>query len=187
MVAYAQPSPLLSRRFWQNFLPVPPVNQLQLGDRAPDFCLTRVQNHQPQRLSQYWGDRPIVLAFTRIFTERHYCPLCFPHVVALQEAYALIQAAGAELLLVTSTDLAQSQVVLNELGLTMPFLCDPHCQVFQQYHTGQALGAPLPAQFVLDRYGRIRFWHQFSFLQPNAEPNRLLYELASLPLKETMA
>ncbi|MGD1909194.1 MAG: peroxiredoxin family protein [Leptolyngbyaceae cyanobacterium] len=178
------PSRLMGWRFWQNFLPIPPLNQLKLGDRAPDFCLTQVQNQQPLRLSQYWGDRPVVLAFTRIFTERHYCPLCFPHLVALQEAYPLIQAAGAELLLVTSTDLDQSRVVREDLGLTMPFLCDPYCQVFQQYRTGQALGAPLPAQFVLDRYGRIRFWHQFSFLQTNAEPTRLFYALSSLPLKE---
>ena len=180
MATATSPSSLIGWRFWQNFLPIPPLSQLQLGDRAPDFCLTRVQNQQPQRLSQYWGDRPVVLAFTRIFTERHYCPLCFPHLVALQTAYPLIQAAGAELLLVTSTDLSQSQIVVEELGLTMPFLADPYC------HTGQALGAPLPAQFVLDRYGRIRFWHRFSFLQPNAEPNRLLYALSSLPLKENI-
>ncbi|WP_008317185.1 peroxiredoxin family protein [Leptolyngbya sp. PCC 6406] len=175
------PSLLLSPRFWQNFWPLPATSRLALGDRAPDFCLTEVVKQTPLRLSHYWGDRPVVLAFTRIFTERHYCPICFPHLLALRDAYSLIQQAGAELLLITSTDLAQSQDVVKDLGLTMPVLSDAQCQVFHQYGTGQALGAPLPAQFVLDRYGRIRFWHHFSFWVPNANPTRLLYALSTLP------
>lgn len=179
-VERSAPSRLLSDRFWQNFLPVPPWNRLAMGDRAPDFCLTEVAHQRPLRLSRFWGQKPVILAFTRIFTERHYCPICFPHLVALADAYPLIQEAGAELLLITSTDLAQSQQVVADLALTMPVLSDPRCQVFQQYGTGQALGAPLSAQFVLDRYGRIRFWHRFSFLHPNASPSQLLTELSLL-------
>lgn len=174
-------SKLLSARFWRNFLPIPPVNCLSLGDRAPDFALPAATSRQIHRLSQYWGEKPTVLAFTRIFTERHYCPICFPHLVALNDAAEKFQAAGAELILITSTNLSQSQAVQADLGLQVPLLCDPGCQVFGAYGTGQALGAPLSAQFVLDRYGRIRFWHRFSFLVPNAQPNQLLYALATLP------
>ncbi|NER81005.1 MAG: redoxin domain-containing protein [Leptolyngbya sp. SIO1D8] len=174
-------SKLLSERFWRNFLPLPAINRFQLGDRAPDFTLTEVGTRQPYRLSQHWGERPTVLTFTRIFTERHYCPICFPHLVALNEATEKFQTAGAQLLLITSTDLTQSQVVRSDLMLQAPLLSDPSCQVFRRYGTGQALGAPLSAQFVLDKYGRIRFWHRFSFLVPNAEPRQLLYALATLP------
>jgi peroxiredoxin len=180
-VAPAAPnSRLLSERFWRNFLPMPASNRFALGDRAPDFTLTEVGTRQPYRLSQHWGERPVVLAFTRIFTERHYCPLCFPHLVAINEATEKFETAGAQLILVTSTDLAQSQVVRADLKLRPPFLCDPFCEVFRQYGTGQALGAPLSAQFVLDKYGRIRFWHHFSFLDYNAEPLKLLYRLSTL-------
>lgn len=174
-------SKLLSERFWRNFLPVPAANRLKLGDRAPDFTLTEVSNRQPYRLSQHWGERPTVLAFTRIFTERHYCPICFPHLVALNEAADKFRAAGAQLLLITSTNFSQSQTVRADLNLQAPLLCDPSCQVFRQYGTGQALGAPLSAQFILDKYGRIQFWHYFSFLVPNADPRELLYALATLP------
>ena len=177
-------SKLLSERFWRNFLPLPAVNRFELGDRAPDFTLTEVSTRQPYRLSQHWGERPVVLALTRIFTERHYCPICFPHLVALNEATEKFQAAGAQLLLITSTDLVQSQIVSTDLNLQAPLLCDPSCQVFHRYGTGQALGAPLSAQFVLDKYGRMRFWHRFSFLAPNAEPRQLLYELATVPVGE---
>lgn len=180
LVQPTSPSRLLSQRFWRNFLPLPAVNQLQMGDRAPDFTLTEASTRQPYRLSQHWGERPVVLAFTRIFTDRHYCPICFPHLVALNEAADKFQAAGTQLILITSTDLAQSQTVRTDLNLQAPLLCEPSCQVFRAYGTGQALGAPLSAQFVLDKYGRIRFWHRFSFLVPNAEPQQLLYELAML-------
>jgi len=174
-------SNLISERFWRNFVPIPPTNCFQLGDRAPDFTLIEAANRQPYRLSQHWGERPVVLAFTRIFTERHYCPLCFPHLVALNDATEKFKAAGAQLILITSTTLAQSQVVKADLNLQAPLLCDPFCEVFRRYGTGQALGAPLSAQFVLDKYGRIRFWHQFSFLDYNAEPLKLLYTLSTLP------
>ena len=177
-------SKLVNGRFWRHFLPLPATNCLALGDRAPDFTLTEVATRQPYRLSQHWGERPVVLAFTRIFTERHYCPLCFPHLVALSAAAEKFRAAGSQLILVTSTDLAQSQVVKTELNLQAPLLSDPLGEVFRQYGTGQALGAPLPAQFLLDKYGRIRFWHRFSFLDYNAEPLKLLYQLATMAVDD---
>lgn len=174
-------SSLISERFWRNFLPIPAASPFTLGDRAPDFTLLQAGTQEPYRLSQHWGERPVVLAFTRIFTERHYCPLCFPHLVELNDAANKFFAAGAQLILVTSTDLAQSRVVQTDLNLRVPLLCDPFCQVYRQYGTGQALGAPLPAQFVLDKYGRIRYWHRFSFLDYNASPLKLLYALSTLP------
>jgi peroxiredoxin len=174
-------SALIDGRFWRNFLPLPAGNRFQLGDRAPDFTLIEAGTRQPYRLSQHWGERPVVLEFTRIFTERHYCPLCFPHLVAMNEAYAKFAAAGAQVILITSTTLAQSQVVKTDLNLQPPLLCDPFCEVFRQYGAGQALGAPLSAQFVLDKYGRLRYWHHFSFLDYNAEPLQLLYTLSTLP------
>jgi peroxiredoxin len=82
--------------------------------------------------------------------------------------------------MITSTDAAQSQQVVADLNLKMPLLSNPDCRVFRTYHTGQALGAPLPAQFVLDRYGRLRFRHLFSFLSNNARVATLLQEVERL-------
>jgi peroxiredoxin len=107
--------------------------------------------------------------------------LCFPHLVALNEAAEKFEAAGAQLILVTSTDIDQSKIIRSDLGVQAPLLSDPACDTFRRYGTGQALGAPLSAQFVLDKYGRIRFWHRFSFLDYNADPTKLLYALATLP------
>jgi peroxiredoxin len=181
---------LLNRRFFNNFMPIPATNQFSLGSLAPPFQLLNVGAGRQVRLSDFTGNRqedmeawnrPVVLAFTRIFTEKQYCPLCFPHIQALNEAYGEFVQRGADLLMITSTDPRQSQMVLSDLKLKMPLLSDPSCRVFRAYQTGQALGAPLPAQFVLDRTAKIRYRHSFSFLEPNASVQRLLAEIDRLP------
>lgn len=174
---------VVSRRFFKNLLPLPAYCRFQIGDVLPDFALpgfgltdTEAQTHQ---LSSYRG-KPVVLAFTRIFTEKQYCPFCYPHILALNKAHAQFIGLGATVLMVTSTDARQSKVVKQDLALEMPLLVDPGCAVFRQYGTGQALGAPLPAQFVLDRQGRLRFQHLFSFAHTNATPERLLWAVRNL-------
>ena len=79
--------------------------------------------------------------------------------------------------MITSTDERQSQKVVSDLGLKLPLLSDPSCNVFRAYNLGQALGAPLPAQFVLDQQGKLRYKHLFSFLDHNASVEKLLEEL----------
>ncbi len=173
-------SGLLNQRFFNNFLPVPATNLFKIGQVMPDFELLDITHDQKIRLSSYQGRCPVVLAFTRIFTEKQYCPLCFPHIKELNEAYEQFQQQGAEVLLITSTDEAQSKKVVKDLGLKMPLLSNPGCDVFQTYQVGQALGAPLPAQFVLDSQGRLQFKHLFSFLSNNASIAALLQKVESL-------
>ncbi len=169
---------LINRRFFQNFVPIPARCQFQLGETLPDFTLPDVAG-TPHQLSSYRG-KPVVLAFTRIFTEKQYCPLCYPHILALSEAHQQFVGLGAILLMVTSTAMAQSKIVQQDLPLKMPLLVDPSCQSFRQYGTGQALGAPLPAQFVIDAEGRLRFQHLFSFAHPNATAARLLWAVRNM-------
>ncbi|NEP15288.1 MAG: redoxin domain-containing protein [Leptolyngbya sp. SIO4C1] len=168
---------LVNRRFCQNLLPIPARSRFRLGQLLPDFQLPAVGQRAPISLADYRGRQPVVLAFTRIFTEKQYCPFCYPHILAMNEAYEQFAALGAEVLLVTSTDLRQSKQVQQDLALAMPLLVDPSCQTFRTYGTGQALGAPLSAQFVIDREGRLRFQHLFSFAHHNASPERLLWAL----------
>jgi peroxiredoxin len=174
-------SGLFNQRFFKNFLPVPAANRTHLGHLTPTFDLPDITHGARVKLSDYRGKQPVILDFTRIFTEKQYCPLCFPHIVALNEQYDRFKQAGIEVLMIASTDERQSQVVVRDLGLKLPLLSDPSCRVFRQYDVGQALGAPLPAQFVLDTDGRLRFKHLFSFLAPNASPDKLMQVLETLP------
>jgi peroxiredoxin len=167
-------SGLFNERFFRNFLPIPASNELRLDVGTPDFQLPDITNGSIVKLSNYRGKQPVLLAFTRIFTEKQYCPFCFPHIKALNENYEEFTKRNIEVLLITSTDEKQSQIVVRDLGLKMPLLSDPSCRVFRNYQVGQALGAPLPAQFVLDQEGKLRYKHLFSFLDHNASIEKLL-------------
>ena len=168
----------INRRFFENFLPLPAHCRFQIGEILPDFKLTDTDRRVHQ-LSDYRG-QPVVLIFTRIFTKKQYCPSCYPHVLAVNKAYKQFDGLGVVALVVTSTDAIQSQIVQRDLSLTLPLLIDSDCTVFRRYGTGQALGAPLPAQFVLDAQGRLRFQHLFSFAHTNATPERLLWAVRNL-------
>lgn len=170
---------LFNQRFAKNFLPLPAFRPPQVGDMAPDFCLPQVGG-DPVQLSTYWQQQPLVLAFTRIFTESLFCPFCYPHITDLKTQYPQIKAKGAELLMISSTDPLQSQRVVEDLELPYPFLFDPACEVFRRYDVGQALGAPLPAQFIIDQQGRIRYHHLFTFIDTNASPDTICHQLDQL-------
>ncbi|NJR73759.1 MAG: redoxin domain-containing protein [Scytonema sp. CRU_2_7] len=165
---------LFNERFFRNFLPIPASNTLELGYIGPDFQLPDITHGTLVKLSDYRGKQPVLIALTRIFTEKNYCPFCYPHMKSLNENYELFQNRGIEVLMITSTDERQSQIVVRDLSLKMPLLSDPTCRVFRTYKVGQALGAPLPAQFVLDKEGKLRYKHLFSFLDHNASVEKLL-------------
>lgn len=168
---------LLNKRFFQNLLPIPAINDLDNGKRTPDFELPDITNGKLVRLSNYWGVNPVIVALTRIFTEKQYCPFCFPHILALNNNYEKFLDRGVEVLMITSTDEKQSEIVVSDLSLKVPLLSDSSCQVFKHYKVGQALGAPLSGQFLLDKQGRVCYKHLFSFLDYNASVEDLLYIL----------
>ena len=170
---------LFNNRYVSNFIPRPPSQVPAVGEFAPDFSLPCIGGGRVQ-LSDYRGQQPVVLAFTRIFTEKLFCPFCYPHIQELKVGYQDIRDRGAELVMIASTDLVQSQQVVDQLGLPYPFVFDPDCTAFRRYGVGQALGAPLPAQFVVNRAGRITFCHLFSFIDSNAQSETILAELDKL-------
>lgn len=171
-----------NRRFADNFIPSPPSQVPKVGTTAPDFSLPQIGSDDKVQLSDYRGKQPIVLAFTRIFTEKLFCPFCYPHIQDLRERYSEIRDRGAELLMISSTDPVQSQQVVEDLSLPYPFLYDPDCQTFRRYGAGQALGAPLPAQFIIDIEGKIIFRHLFSFTDSNAKTDTILAGLDKLKI-----
>ena len=166
-------------RFAKNFIPLPGFRVPAVGQSAPDFALPRVGGELVQ-LSDYRGKQPVVLAFTRILNEKLFCPFCYPHIQELKERYRDIRDRGAELLMISSTDPQQSQQIVSDLQLLYPLLSDPDCTTFRAYGAGQALGVPLPAQYIVDRTGRITFRHLFSFTDTNASPDLILAELDRL-------
>ncbi len=172
---------LFNNRYVSNFIPRSPSQVPEVGELAPDFSLPLIGGDRVQ-LSDYWKRQPVVVAFTRIFTEKLFCPFCYPHIQDLKEGYQAIRDRGAELIMISSTDPVQSQQVVDQLELPYPFLVDPDCVTFRRYGVGQALGAPLPAQFVVNQAGRITYRHLFSFVDTNAKTDTVLAELDKLEM-----
>ncbi|WP_013324573.1 peroxiredoxin family protein [Gloeothece verrucosa] len=170
---------LFNQRFAKNFIPLPGFTVPSVGDLAPDFSLPQIGG-KTLKLSDYRGKQPVILAFTRIFTEKLFCPYCYPHIKELKDRYQDIRDQGAELLMISSTDSIQSQEIVTELNLPYPFLFDPECKTFRLYGAGQALGAPLPAQFIINQEGRITYRHLFSFIDGNASTDQILTQLKPL-------
>lgn len=166
---------VISQRFFKNLLPLPALARFRVGQVVPDFELPVTGQRSPIKLSEYRHKAAVVIAFTRIFTEKQYCPFCYPHIMSMVEAYEKFEQLGAEVLMISSTDLRQSRVIQQDLAIPMPLLMDPSCSIFRRYGAGQALGAPLPAQFVISRTGKLMFQHLFSFTHSNASPERLLW------------
>ena len=167
-------SELYQARFFQNLFPIPAMSIGAMGSPPPDFVLPDIVGDRSVQLSSYRQQQPVILAFTRIFTQRTVCPFCAPHIKALNDRYHEFRDRGIELLMISSLDIPESQRFVQAFGMRMPFLSDPTCQVFRTYRTGQALGAPLPAQFALDRGGNLHYQHLFSFLNHNAPVETLL-------------
>ncbi|MGG6237231.1 peroxiredoxin family protein [Nodosilinea sp. AN01ver1] len=165
---------------WRYWLPLPPRLELPLGQIPPDFALWDVTHGRTVRLANWRGKQPVVLVFCRIAAAIAYSPQRYAHLVAVNETYAQFRNAGAEVLAISPQPQRQTQAVIDDLSLSLPLLSDPAGDVFRAYKTGQALGAPLPAQFLLDAQGRLRYGHLFSLLHPVALPDALLAALEQL-------
>ena len=55
------------------------------------------------KLSDYQNKQPAIVALTRIFTEKQYCPFCFPHIKALMKKLQQFKNRGVEVLMTPST------------------------------------------------------------------------------------
>ena len=56
---------LINRRFFDNLLPIPAENELELGSIAPEIQIYDIRNSKQVKLSDYRGIQPVVLYFTR--------------------------------------------------------------------------------------------------------------------------
>ncbi len=177
---------------------------LSVGDRAPDVTLPDDRN-QAMRLSELWQQQPIVLVFVR----HSGCTLCFDHAVAMREAYSQIQAAGAEVVLVTMDDPVGLHAFKERWQLPFVCLADPGQEAYRAYQCprGSVLAVigpvmwwsaikslfrhgaglvradpmQLPGSFVIDRDGMLRFAHRSRHSADWASPDQILSTLRNLP------
>lgn len=142
-------------KFVENFLPRPARHNIKVGDWAPDFELPDGAG-KPVRLSSFRGKR-VLLVFTRIFTDKIFCPLCYPHLNDLKRDAEAFLALDTVIVLINSTSVETTTKIVEEQGYSFTVLSDQNWDVFDLFGLGAAIGAPLPGQFIIDREGVIRF------------------------------
>lgn len=145
----------INANFVANFVPRLAEDKFQIGEIAPDFQLPDA-NAMMHNLSDFRG-KPLLLVFTRIFTDKIFCPLCFPHLNNLKKDYEKFLEKGGNIVVVSSTNIEMTKQIMTEQAYPFLMLSDSTWQVFKRYGLGAALGAPLPAQFLLDKNGVIQF------------------------------
>ncbi|NTV46349.1 MAG: redoxin domain-containing protein [Chlorobiales bacterium] len=161
-------------KFIENFFPRAAQHNVKVGDWAPDFELPD-STGKPIRLSDFRGKK-VLLVFTRNFTDKIFCPLCYPHLNSLKKDAKAFHELDTEILLVNTTSVEMSRKIAEEQGYDFPVLSDENWIVFELFGLGAAIGAPLPGQFIIDREGIIRFVYMCDAL-PSHPTNEAMMEI----------
>lgn len=172
---------------------------LAVGDRFPDAVLPTAEG-ELARLADLWRQGPLVVTFFR----GEWCPYCRLVLAALEAALPEIEALGGRLVAVTPETGGRAQVAKQHHGNSYEVLSDVDCGlgldcgvVFQApavyrhllLKFGTDIGArtgndawflPVPATFVLDREGIVRWRFAEVDFTRRAEPADILAALRAL-------
>ncbi|MFQ5882995.1 MAG: peroxiredoxin family protein [Candidatus Methylomirabilales bacterium] len=121
----------------------------EVGFLAPDFALPDLEG-KTVRLADLRG-KGVFLNFWATW-----CPPCRLEMPTMQQAYEENKERGLEILAV-SIDAGSKKAVqdfVEEFKLTFPILLDPAMEVLSKYRT-----VSLPATFLIDRQGVVRYKH----------------------------
>jgi peroxiredoxin len=174
---------------------------LQVGQSAPDFTLPDAFGH-PVSLSALLARGPVVISFYR----GEWCPFCNIDLRALQQALPAMEQLGATLVAISPEMPDHGIVAAEKNKLTFAVLSDFGNQVARQFgivfQVGQELKEfslnvfkndlalrngedsyelPVPATYVLDTSGVIRFAHiDVDYMMGRAEPGEVISALKAI-------
>ncbi|GAB2853403.1 peroxiredoxin-like family protein [Streptomyces deserti] len=172
---------------------------LAVGDRAPRFALPSPTG-RTVALEALLAEGPVVLTFYR----GAWCPYCNLALRALQRHHDAITARGARLVAVSPQVPDESLTLTERQELAFDVLSDVGCDTAKQYglafdlpedlaalydrfgfdlqrvNGGHARTLPLPATYVIDRAGVIRWAFVDTDYTRRAEPADVLTALDAL-------
>jgi peroxiredoxin len=164
-------------------------NALAVGDVMPDFVLPDEADNLVSS-ADLRARGPLVVCFVR----GGWCPFCAVTLSAMDAMLPRVEAAGGALLALTPDTLGLGAEIKTRLGLRFNVLSDVDCAVALQFGTayrvpteyrdallhfgidlhsrhGDGTGMlPMPATFVCDRDGIVRFAHVSGDITERAEP-----------------
>ncbi len=129
---------------------------IKIMDPAADFCLIDT-NENEVRLSGFKGKQNVLLVFNRGYS----CPFCRRHMARLKKDYPLFQARNTEIVTVGPNSIREFKRFMQAEQLPFIGLSDMGNQVarlyFQEFNLLKF--GWVPALFIIDVSGRIRFIH----------------------------
>jgi peroxiredoxin Q/BCP len=131
------------------------MSVLQVGTKAPDFTLPD-QSGEPIRLSDYLGEKVVVLYFYPKDNTRG----CTTEACSFRDSYESFTDAGAEVIGVSSDSVATHEGFAGRHELPFVLLADTDKAVRKQYGATSLGVVPGRVTFVIDREGIVR--HAFS-------------------------
>lgn len=125
---------------------------LRPGDKAPDMVLADEQG-RTVRLSDRWKDHVLVL----FFYPKDNTPGCTAEACGFRDAYAGLQASGAEVIGVSGDGAASHQRFIGRFALPFTLLSDPGGVARRAYQVGRTLGLwPGRVTYIIDRTGVVQ-------------------------------
>ena len=128
----------------------------QVGEKAPDFTLPSNRD-KSVKLSSFKGKQNVVL----YFYPKDDTPGCTAEACSFRDAYAVFTDAGAEVVGISSDDVAAHKAFAAKFRLPFRLLADQGGRVRADYGVKKTLGLiDGRVTFIIDRGGVVR--HVFS-------------------------
>lgn len=131
---------------------------IDVGRQAPDFTLPHKPGEAPVQLSDYRGQKNVVLLFFPLA----WSPVCTDELCATRDSYAHYAEVDAEVLGISVDSPFALQAWADEQGFQFPLLSDFNKDVSKRYGVLYEdllglRGVAKRAAFVVDKEGKVRY------------------------------
>ncbi len=170
------------------------------GSIAPNF-FKEDQNGEALQLSNLLNEGPVVLLFYR----GQWCPFCNQHMRQIKDSIPLMEELGARVIAVTPETPENAKIFLDKTKADIQVISDKDKSIMEAYKvlfevtpeytekirnkTGSDIAQnngsssaylPVPASFVIDSTGKIRFIHYSPNFKHRASAQQLLGALRQI-------
>ncbi len=188
---YIQDAPYIAAQSRQGYA-------VRVGDVAPDFELPSTKGTWV-RLHDHFPRNPVLLLFVR----GDWCPGCHMMLRTYERNKHRFYEKNVIILGIGPDPLGVNQAMIERLGVSFLMLSDENFTVIRRYGNayhneflqktaaGYEAGIPLPAAYLIDRYGIVRYISSAEYVGEFLDPNTIFpvleqieagepYELASV-------
>lgn len=131
---------------------------IEIGQKAPEIVLPHVPGEEPVKLSDYAGERNVVLLFFPLA----WSSVCTKEMCTMRDDYSELEEIGAEVLGISVDSPFALQAWTKEEGFSFPLLSDFNRDVsrrygvlYEEFHGFN--GVSKRAAFVVDKDGVVRY------------------------------